>query len=71
MSLTQMVNTRKGGGINQLARIRRRRAVPNPETKMNPSSNPLPTGNDVVIAAQVQLLLQMANTMAEMQAQIH
>jgi hypothetical protein len=41
MSLTQMVNTWKGGSIDQLARIRRRRAVPNPETEMNPPPNPL------------------------------
>jgi hypothetical protein len=40
MSLTQMVNSRRGGGVNLPVRIRRRRAVANPEQKMNPPLNP-------------------------------
>jgi hypothetical protein len=33
-----MVNTRRGGGVDLPARIRRRRAVANPEPTMNPPS---------------------------------
>jgi hypothetical protein len=66
MSLTQMVNTRRGGGVDLPARIRRRRAVANPEPEMNPPLNP-PSADDVA-AAQMRLLQQMANTMIEMQA---
>jgi hypothetical protein len=44
MSLTQMVNTRRGGGVDLPARIHRRRVVANPEPKMNPPLNPLPAG---------------------------
>jgi hypothetical protein len=33
MSLTQMVNTMRGGGVDLTARIRQRRAVANPEQK--------------------------------------
>jgi hypothetical protein len=66
MSLTQMVNTRRGGGVDLPTRIRRRRAVANPEPKMNPPLNPPPV--DDVTTAQMLLLQQMANTMIEMQA---
>ena len=66
MSLTQMVNTRRGGGVDLLARIRRRRAIANPEPTMNPPLN-LPPIDDMT-AAQMRLLQQMANTMTEMQA---
>jgi hypothetical protein len=63
-----MVNTRRGGGVDLTARIRRRRAVANLEPTMNHPLNP-PRVDDV-IAAQMRLLQQMANTMTEMQAQI-
>jgi hypothetical protein len=69
MSLTQMVNTRRGGGVDLPARIRQRRDVANPEPTMNPPPNPPPV--DDVTAAQMRLLPRMANTMTEMQAQIH
>jgi hypothetical protein len=69
MSLTQMVDTRRGGGVDLPARIRRRRAVANLEPEMNTPPNP-PSVDDVV-AAQMQLLQQIANMMIEMQAQIH
>jgi hypothetical protein len=68
MSLTQMVNTRRGG-VYLPSRIRRRRVVANPEPEMNPPPNPPPV--DDVTAAQMRLLQQMTNTMTEMQAQIH
>jgi hypothetical protein len=35
-----MVNTRRGGGVDLPARIRRRRVVPNLEPEMNPPPNP-------------------------------
>jgi aspartate/tyrosine/aromatic aminotransferase len=38
---------------------------------MNPPLNPPPAGTDVVAAARMQLLQQMASTMTHMQAQIH
>jgi hypothetical protein len=69
MSLTQMVNTRRGGCVDLPARIRRRRVVANPELEMNPPPNPPPV--DDVAADQMRLLQQMANTMTEMQAQIY
>jgi hypothetical protein len=40
MSLTQMVNTRRGGGVDLPTRIRRRRVVANLEPEMNPPPNP-------------------------------
>jgi hypothetical protein len=70
MFLTQMINTRKGGGVDLPAHIHRRR-VANPAPEMNPPLNPPPTGTDAVVAAQMQLLQQMSNTMAEIQAQLH
>jgi hypothetical protein len=70
MSLTQMVNTRRGGCVDLPARIRRRRIVTQPQPEMNSPLNPPPARTDAVAAAQMQLLQQMANTMTEMQAQI-
>jgi hypothetical protein len=64
-----MVNTRKGGGIDLPANPHNRRIVRQQQTKMNPP-NPPPTGTDLVVAAQMQMLQQMANTMTEMQAQM-
>jgi hypothetical protein len=61
-----MVNTRKGRGIDLPTRIRPRRVVTQPQPEMNPPPNPPPTGTDTVVAAQMQLLQQMANTIAEM-----
>jgi hypothetical protein len=50
MTLTQMVNTRRGGGVDLPARICQRRTVANPELEMNPP-NPPPV--DDVTAAQM------------------
>jgi hypothetical protein len=66
-----MVNTRNGGSIDLLARIRRRRIVTQPQPEMNPPPNPPLAGTDPVAAAEMQLLQQMYNTMMEMQAQIY
>jgi hypothetical protein len=68
MSLTQMVNTRKGCGVDLPACIRQRRAVANIEPEMNSPPNPPPAGTVAIVTAQMQLLQQMSNTVAEMQA---
>jgi hypothetical protein len=44
-----MVNTRRGGGVDLPALIRRRRVVANPKPGMNPPPNP-PSADDVVAA---------------------
>jgi hypothetical protein len=64
-----MVNTRKGGGIDLPANPHNRRIVRQPQPEINPL-NPPPAGIDLVVAAQMQMLQQMANTMMEMQAQM-
>jgi hypothetical protein len=69
MSLTQMINTRRGGGVDLPAQIHRRRVVANSEPEMDPPPNPPPI--DDVTAAQMRLLQQMAKKMTKMQAQIH
>jgi hypothetical protein len=65
-----MVNTKKGGGIDLLARIHRTRIATQPQPEMNPPLNPPLARTDLIAAAQIQLLQEMANTMTEMQAQI-
>jgi hypothetical protein len=52
MSLTQMVNTKTGGGVDQPTRIRRKRAVTNPEPEMNPP-NPLLASPATFFTAQI------------------
>jgi hypothetical protein len=64
-----MVNTRKGGGIDLPANPHNWRMLRQQQEEMNPP-NPLPVGTDPVVAAQIQMLQQMANTMADMQAQM-
>jgi hypothetical protein len=66
-----MVNTRKGDRIDLPANNRRRRIVNQTQPEMNPPPNPPPARTDPVAAAQMQLLQQIANTMTEMQAQMH
>jgi hypothetical protein len=61
-----MVNTRKGDDVDLPVRICRRREDANPELEMNPPF----AGTDDMVATQMQLLQQMSNTMAEMQAQL-
>jgi hypothetical protein len=69
-----MVNTRKGGGID---------LPPNPfnhrvlrqqqqQAEMNPPNppNPPPAGIDPAIAAQMRIMQQMTDTMADMHAQM-
>ena len=65
-----MVNTRKGGGIDLPANPHNRRVLrQQQEEEMNPP-NPPPAGTDPVVAAQMQMMKQMADTMAEMHAQM-
>jgi hypothetical protein len=62
-----MVNTRKGGGIDLPANPHIRRVLRQQQAEMNPP-NPPPSGTDLVVAAQMQMLQQMANTMTDIQA---
>jgi hypothetical protein len=65
-----MVNTKKGGGIDLPANHHSRRIVRQPQPEMSSPPNPPPAGTDSVVAAQMQMLQQMANTMNEIQAQM-
>jgi hypothetical protein len=73
MFLTQMVNTRKGGGIdlppNRHTRWIYRQLQPQP-TKMDPTPPPPPDGADPMVVAQMRMMQQMANTKADMRAQM-
>jgi hypothetical protein len=65
-----MVNTRKGGGIDLPANPYNRRVLrQQQQAEMNPP-NPPPVGADPVISAQMQIMQQMADTMADMHAQM-
>jgi hypothetical protein len=61
-----MVNTKKGGDIDLPTNNRHKRTVNQPQPEMNPP----PAGTDPVVAAHMQHLQQMANTMTEMQVQM-
>jgi hypothetical protein len=67
-----MVNTRRGGGIdlppNRHTRWIYRQPQPQP-AEMNPP-NPPPGGVDPLIAAQLRMMQQMADTMVDMRAQM-
>jgi exonuclease VII large subunit len=72
MYLTQMVNTRRGGGIDLPPNRHTRRIYRQPQPQpagMNPP-NPPPGGVDPLIAAQMAVMQQMADTMADMRAQM-
>jgi hypothetical protein len=67
-----MVNTRSGSGVDQPAAPRRRvrnNTNPNPPPSQ-PHQTP-PVGMEQFLAAQTQLLTNMANTIANMQAQMN
>jgi hypothetical protein len=64
-----MVNTRKGGGIDLPANTHNRRVLRQQQAEMNPPNPPQP-GTDPVVAAQIQMLQQMTDTMVDMQAQM-
>jgi hypothetical protein len=72
MFLTQMVNTRKGGGIDlppnrHTRRIFRHRQ---PQPAMMDPPPPPPVGVDPTVAARMRMMQQMADTMADMHAQM-
>jgi hypothetical protein len=72
MYLTQMVNTRRGGGIDLPPRRHTRRIFRQPQpqpVEMNPP-NPPPGGVDPLVAAQMRMMQKMADTMVDMRAQI-
>jgi hypothetical protein len=64
-----MVNTRKGGRIDLHANPHNKRIVRQQQAEMNPPNPPL-AGTSPVVAAQMQMLQQMTNTMTDMQAQM-
>jgi hypothetical protein len=71
--LTQMVNTRKGGGIDLPPNRHNRRVLrQQQQAKVNPPNppNPPPTGADLAVTAQMRIMQQMADTMAGMHTQI-
>jgi hypothetical protein len=70
MNLTQMVNTRRGGGIDLPPNRHTRRIYRQPQpqpAEMNPP-NPPPGRVDPLVAAQMAVMQQMADTMADMRA---
>jgi hypothetical protein len=72
MFLTQMVNTKKGGGIDlppnrHIRRIFRQPQQQQPE--MDPPQPP-PAEVDPIVAAQMRIMQQMADTMADMHMQM-
>jgi hypothetical protein len=72
MFLTQMVNTRKGGGIDLPPNQHTRRIFRQPQQQqpeMDPPQPP-PTGADPAVAAQMWIMQQMADTMVDMHAQM-
>jgi hypothetical protein len=65
-----MVNTRKEGGIDLPANPHNQRVLRHQQqAEMNPP-NPPPTGADLVVLAQMQMMQQMADTMADRHAQM-
>jgi hypothetical protein len=71
MFLTQMVNTRKGGGIDLPPNRHTRRIFKQPQQQpeMDPPQPP-PAGANPAVAAQMRIMQQMADTMAVMHAQM-
>lgn len=72
MFLTHMVNTRKGGGIDRPPNRHSRRIFRQPQQKqaeMDPP-NPPPAGADPIVAAQIRIMQQMTDTLADMHTQM-
>jgi hypothetical protein len=67
-----MVNTRSGSGVDQPAAPQRRaRNNTNPDPQPSQPHQTPPAGMEQFLAAQTQLLTNMANTIANMQAQMN
>jgi hypothetical protein len=67
-----MVNTRKGGGIDLPPNRHSQRIFRQPQqqqAKMDPP-NPPPAGADPTVAAQMRIMQQMADIMADMHTQM-
>jgi hypothetical protein len=66
-----MVNTRKGGGIDLPPNRHTRRIFrqPHQQPKMDPLQSP-PAGVDPAVTAQMRIMQQMSDTMANMHAQM-
>jgi hypothetical protein len=69
MFLTQMVNTRKGGGIDLPPNRHTQRIFrqPQQQPKKDPP-NPPPASVDPAVAAQMRIMQHMADTMEDMHA---
>jgi hypothetical protein len=65
-----MVNTRKGGGIDLPANPHNRRVLRQQKQAEKDPPNPPPAGTNPVVAAQMQMMQQMTDTMADMHAQM-
>jgi hypothetical protein len=61
MLLTQMVKTRKGGGIDLPANPHNPRVLRQQHAEMN-HPNPPPVGANPAVAAQMRIMQQMADT---------
>jgi hypothetical protein len=70
MLLTQMVNTRKGREIDLPANPHNWRVLRQQQQAEMTPPNPPPVGADPAVAAQMQIMQQMADTMADMHAQM-
>jgi hypothetical protein len=72
MFLTQMVNTRKGGGIDLPPNRHTRRIFRQPQQQQPEmdAPHPPPAGADPAVATQMRIMQQMADTMADMHAQM-
>jgi hypothetical protein len=73
MFLTQMANTRKGGRIDLPPNRHTRRIFRQPQQQQQPEMDPLqhpPAGVDPTVVAQMRMMQQMADTMADMHAQM-
>jgi hypothetical protein len=69
MLLTQMVHTRKGGGIDLPANPYNRRVLRQQQADMNPPNPPL-AGTDPAVSALMRIMQQMVDTMVDMHTQM-
>ena len=72
MFLTQMVNTRKGGGIDLPPNRHTQRIFrqPQPQPVVMDPPPPPPVGADPIVTAQMRIMQQMADTVEDMHAQM-
>jgi hypothetical protein len=72
MFLTQMVNNRKGGGIDLPLNRHSWRIFRQPQQQQAEMDrpNPPPAGTNPTVAAQMRIMQQIADTMADMHVQM-